>query len=53
MTVKFANTPPLDKIRSAMAQKIKGEVSVQNFTGTGAQNQVEIGTELQARTRSS
>ena len=32
MTVKFAYTPPLDKIRSAMSAspKIKGEVSVQN-----------------------
>jgi preprotein translocase subunit SecF len=49
MTVKFAYQPPLDQIRSAMAnsQKIKGEVSVQNFTGSGAENEVEIGTEAQ------
>ena len=49
MTVKFAGPPPLDKIRSAMthSSKIKGEVSVQNFTGASAQNEVEIGTELQ------
>ena len=47
MTVEFASTPPLDQIRSAMSQKIKGEVSVQNFTGANARNQVEIGTELQ------
>jgi len=49
MTVKFAYSPPLDQIRSAMAnsQKIKGEVSVQNFTGSGAENEVEIGTEAQ------
>ena len=49
MTVKFANTPPLDKIRSAMAHspQIKGDVSVQNFTGATAENEVEIGTELQ------
>jgi preprotein translocase subunit SecF len=46
MTVKFASNPPLDKIRSAMSQ-IKGEVTVQNFTGATAQNEVEIGTELQ------
>lgn len=46
MQVQFANNPPLDKIRSAMSQKIKGEVSVQNFTGANARNQVEIGTEM-------
>jgi preprotein translocase subunit SecF len=47
VTVQFASTPPLDKIRSAMSQKIKGEVSVQSFTGANARNQVEIGTEIQ------
>jgi preprotein translocase subunit SecF len=48
MTVKFASHPPLDKIRSAMSHsEIKGEVTVQNFTGATAQNEVEIGTELQ------
>src|ERR1051326_6319552 len=49
MTVKFAYEPPLDKIRSAMrsSPQIKGDVSVQNFTGATAQNEVEIGTELQ------
>ncbi|MGO9259562.1 MAG: protein translocase subunit SecF [Bryobacteraceae bacterium] len=48
MTVKFAGPPPLDKIRSAMSHssRIKGDVSVQNFTGAGAENEVEIGTEL-------
>ena len=53
MTVKFAGPPPLDKIRSAMthSSKIKGEVSVQNFTGATAQNEVEIGTELQNETQ--
>ena len=53
MTVKFAGPPPLDKIRSAMthSSKIKGEVSVQNFTGASAQNEVEIGTELQNETQ--
>ena len=51
MTVKFAYPPPLDKIRAAMShsQKIKGEVSVQNLTGSGAENEVEIGTEAQRR----
>jgi len=52
MTVQFANTPPLDKIRSAMSQKVKGEVSVQNFSGANAQNQVQIGTELQGQSES-
>jgi preprotein translocase subunit SecF len=47
MTVKFAYAPPLDKIRSAMSHspKITGEVTVQNLTGSGSQNTVEIGTE--------
>jgi len=44
MTVKFSSNPPLEKIRSAMS-KI-GDVTVQNFTGVGAENEVEIGTEL-------
>jgi len=47
MTVKFAYPPPIDKIRSAMAQKIKGDVSVQNFTDPASVNQVAIGTELE------
>jgi len=48
MTVKFSGSPPLDKIRSAMSRspQIKGEVSVQNLYGSGAENEVEIGTEL-------
>ncbi|HEY9141685.1 MAG TPA: protein translocase subunit SecF [Bryobacteraceae bacterium] len=47
MTVQFAYTPPLEKIRAAMSHspKIKGEVSVQNVTSIGAQNTVEIATE--------
>src|ERR1035441_4581224 len=47
MTVQFSSNPPIDQIRSAMSQKIRGEVTVQSFTGANAQNQVEIGTELQ------
>jgi preprotein translocase subunit SecF len=48
MTVKFAAKPPLEKIRSAFASSpIKGEVSVQSFTDSQTQNEVEIGTELQ------
>ena len=47
MTVQFSSNPPIDQIRSAMSRKIRGEVTVQSFTGANAQNQVEIGTELQ------
>src|SRR3954463_9059100 len=47
MTVKFASEPPVEKIRSAM----KGDVSVQNISGGGAVNQVEIGTELADETQ--
>jgi len=48
MTVKFAENPPLDKIRQAFAKsgKVKGEVTVQSFTDPSAKNEVEIGTEL-------
>ncbi len=48
MTVKFAQQPPLEKIRSAFARsgKIKGEVTVQSFTDPQTQNEIEIGTEL-------
>jgi preprotein translocase subunit SecF len=48
MTVKFAGLPPLEKIRSAMSHssQIKGDVSVENFTGASGANEVEIGTEL-------
>jgi preprotein translocase subunit SecF len=48
MTVKFAQQPPLEKIRQAFARsgKIKGEVTVQSFTDPQTQNEVEIGTEL-------
>ena len=47
MTVKFAYPPPLDKIRSALSQKVKGDVSVQNFTDISANNEVVIATELE------
>jgi preprotein translocase subunit SecF len=47
MTVKFASEPPVDKIRGAM----KGDVSVQNISGGGAVNEVEIGTELADETQ--
>ena len=47
MTVKFAYPPPIDKIRAAMGQKIKGDVSVTSFTDPASVNEVSIGTELQ------
>jgi preprotein translocase subunit SecF len=47
MTVQFSSKPPLEQIRAAMSKQLKGQVSVQNFTGSNVQNQVEIGTELQ------
>ena len=45
MTVKFAETPPLDRIRVAFlhSQQAKGEVSVQNITDASTKNEVEIG----------
>lgn len=45
MTVKFAEAPPLDKIRAAFlqAKQTKGEVSVQNITDPSTKNEVEIG----------
>jgi preprotein translocase subunit SecF len=45
MTVKFAYPPPLDKIRTAMSQKIKGDISVQTFTDIATSNEVIIATE--------
>jgi preprotein translocase subunit SecF len=42
MTVKFASAPPVERIRQAM----KGDVTVQTISGAGAENEVEIGTEL-------
>jgi len=53
MTVKFASEPQLDKIRSAMSHssQIHGDVSVQNITGGGATNEVEIGTQLANETQ--
>ena len=50
MAVKFADRPPLDKIRSAMSQ-IKGEITVNELSGGGMQNVAEIGTELQEETQ--
>ncbi len=45
MTVKFADAPPLDRIREAFlhSQQTKGEVSVQNITDASTKNEVEVG----------
>ncbi len=43
MYVLFANTPPVDKIRSVLSAKIRGEISVVNVSGS---NEVIIGTEI-------
>jgi preprotein translocase subunit SecF len=49
VTVRFASTPQLDKIRAVMQKspKIHGGVSVQNFTGGTQPNTVLIETEIQ------
>jgi preprotein translocase subunit SecF len=43
MYVKFAQSPPVDKLRSALAAKIPGEISVVEIPGT---SELIIGTEL-------
>jgi len=50
--VKFANPPEDNKIRAAMLQKIKGEVSVQDLAGNGVVNTVEIATEAKDQSES-
>jgi preprotein translocase subunit SecF len=45
MTVKWNGPPPEDKIRAALSQRIKGEVTVQPFTDVGSLNEIAIGTE--------
>jgi preprotein translocase subunit SecF len=45
MYVKFAGKPQVEKIRSALASKISGEITVQETTGAG-ENEVMIGTEI-------
>jgi preprotein translocase subunit SecF len=47
--VKFANPPEDNKIRAAMLHKVTGEVSVQDLSGNGAVNTVEIQTEAKGQ----
>src|ERR1039458_248642 len=49
MQVKFAYPPPDNKIRQAMLQQVKGEVSVQDLSGGGVTNEVEIATEAKGQ----
>jgi len=44
MKLKFNQQPPLEQIRTALGKKIKGEISVQQISGT---QQVLVGTEIQ------
>ncbi len=46
MDVKFQGPPPVDKIRTALSKRIRGEITVQNVGG--ADNEVLIGTELKS-----
>src|SRR5215469_3512728 len=47
MTVKWAGPPPIEKIRSAMGSKVRGEVVVQNVNDINDKDLVLISTELQ------
>jgi preprotein translocase subunit SecF len=47
MYLKFATLPPLEQIRSALTERVKGEVSVQEVVGT---DEVMVATELQGET---
>ena len=47
MTVKWAGAPPIEKIRSAMTGKVRGEVVVQNVNDINDKDLVLISTELQ------
>lgn len=45
MYVKFAQAPPLDKVRSALAAKVAGEITVVEIPGT---QELIVGTELKS-----
>ena len=44
--LRFNGPPPVEKIRSALGQKVQGEISVLSFTDAASRNEVAIGTEL-------
>src|SRR5215470_18613540 len=43
LRVRFDQEPPVEKIRAALSQRISGEISVQQITGS---QEVEITTEI-------
>ncbi len=45
--VRFSSRPPVDQIRSALGEKIKGEITVQEVSGA---NDLQIGVELKEGT---
>lgn len=47
MYVRFAQQPPMDELRSALAERIKGEISVQDVVGS---DEVMVSTELASET---
>src|SRR5947208_6805026 len=47
MTAKWQGAPPIEKIRSAMSGKVRGEVVVQNVNDINDKDLVLISTELQ------
>src|ERR1700729_848874 len=48
MKIKFNQQPPLDRIRAALGKNIKGEITVQQISGT---QQVLVQTEIQGETQ--
>ena len=43
--VRFAQKPPVDQIRKVLGDSIKGEVTVQEVTTSGNQNDIQVGVE--------
>ena len=43
--VRFAQKPPVDQIRKVLGRTIKGEVTVQEVTTSGSQNDIQVGVE--------
>lgn len=43
--VRFAQKPPVDQIRQVLGSSIKGEVTVQEVTTSGNENDIQVGVE--------
>lgn len=43
--VRFAHKPPVDEIRKVLKEAISGEVTVQEITTPGSQNDIQVGVE--------